>query len=199
MLLGGLGVEPHQGFLDQPVELAEADLVREAGHVPVDVLRTLGRQADGALRDPAGSPGGELAGLDPRPHPRQPVGELERVGDQGSGRIVRDVQDGGELGHAELTDLRDALAGEAGRLLEQQRGGRVVDLVHRRPLPGELEDPDLLAVRGRASLTHGSQNRVGGVRLPLGCRYHCHAPIGSGATDSFRTLVLCRLAWMWHA
>ena len=85
-LLGLRGVEPDQRFLDEPVELGDADLVREAGDVPVDVFRTLGRQAERRAGDPASPPRRQLAGRDPRPDPGQPVGQLERVGDQANGR-----------------------------------------------------------------------------------------------------------------
>ena len=92
---------------------------------------------------------------------------------------------GGELGDAELADLRDALPGETGRLLEQQRGGQV-DLVHRGPVGRQVEDPDLFAVRGSASLADGSQHCGGRVRLLLECLDRCHGPIASGRTDSSR-------------
>jgi hypothetical protein len=100
-----VGVEPDQGLFHEPVELGDADLVREAGDVPVDVLGTLDREADGVLGDAPGSPRRKVPGLDPRPDPGEPVGELEGLGDQGAAGVGGDVECDGQLVSAELADL----------------------------------------------------------------------------------------------
>ena len=183
--LGLLRVEADQGFLYQPVDLADAHSVGERCDVPVDVVGTLGWQADGAVGDPAGAPWRQVPGLDACPDAGESVGELERFGDQGAARVGGDVQSDGELVGAELADLGCAFAGDQDRALEPEVVSRV-GLVHHGPVEGQLEDADLGPVGGRLLGLGSGQHRGGGVRL-FGCGCRCHGAIGSGGTDSFRT------------
>ena len=59
---GFLGHVPGDGFLEEPVDLGGADLVGDRGDVPVDVPGGLEAQVQGLVGDPAGFPGGQVAG-----------------------------------------------------------------------------------------------------------------------------------------
>ena len=56
------------------------------------------------------------------PQAREPVGELESVGDQLAGGVVGDPKRGGEVGGCELRDPRSAGTGQRGQVLAVQVG-----------------------------------------------------------------------------
>ena len=78
--LGGLGVEPGRGLLDQPTQLRGPDRVRERRDLGVHERRRLRGQAQGAVGDEREPPRRQLTRLDPGPAPREPVAPLDRVG-----------------------------------------------------------------------------------------------------------------------
>ena len=96
------GHVPADRLVHQPVELAGSDPVRGRRHVPVHKRRRVLGQEEGLLGDPAAQPRPQVPGLDPPPHPREPVPEFEGVADVPLPRIGRHPQRGGELGHREL-------------------------------------------------------------------------------------------------
>ena len=135
--LGGLGVEPGLGLLDQPAQLRRPDAVRERGDLGVHERRRLRGQAQGAVRDEREPPRRQLPGLEPGPAPTEPVAALHRVGQVAPPRLRRAPESGGELDHRELRDLRAAFAAQrqAGLVPLIDRPHQRLAGVHRRP-PG---------------------------------------------------------------
>ena len=91
---------------------AGADLVGDRGEVPVDVLGGLGAQVQGLVGDPAGFPGGQVAGDDAFPEPGEPVAQLEGVADVAFAGLGGQADGGGELGEGELRDQGCAGSGD---------------------------------------------------------------------------------------
>ena len=52
LLFGGLGVEPDQGFLDEPVDLRPGAAVRVGGELPVHETGGVGGEEAGGVGDP---------------------------------------------------------------------------------------------------------------------------------------------------
>ncbi len=120
-LLGGLGHEPGDRLLDQPVDHPDADLVRDRRQVPVDVGRGLRTQrvGDGLLGDPTGLPGRQVPGGHPRPQPRQPVAQLEGVSDVALPGLGGQPDRGRELRDRELRHQRRPRAGDWDRRIAE--------------------------------------------------------------------------------
>ena len=146
--LGGLGVEPGLGLLDQPPQLRRPDAVRERGDLGVHERRRLRGQAQGAVRDEREPPRRQLPGLEPGPAPLQPVAALHRVGQVAPPGLRRAPESGGELDHRELRHLGAAFAAQrqAGLVPLIDRPDQRLAGVHRRPPGGCL---DHLRVRRR--------------------------------------------------
>ncbi len=150
---GAVGVEVEPGLLHQPGGLDLTDPGRGGGDQPVREQGSLDAEVGGLPGDQPGPPHRDLSGLDQVPQPRQPVGELEGVGDQLAGGVVADPERGGQVGGCELRDPRGTGAGERDQGLAVQvdlapvrrgllRGAGVQPCPHQREL--ELLDRGLL-------------------------------------------------------
>jgi hypothetical protein len=117
----------------------------------------LDRERDGALRDHPGPPRRHLALMIPAHSLRQPVTELDDVGEVGPDRVTRHPQPRGDLGDAELIDHRRPLTSQRLRGLETRR--RVTGVsgrVQRHPMGSELHRPNF---RGPPGVLLGPQRR----------------------------------------
>ena len=110
--LGLLGHVPGDRFLDEPVDLAGADLVGDRGDVPVDVLGCLEAQVRGLVGDPAGFPGGQVTGDDAFPEAGEAVAQLEGVAEVAFAGLGGQADGGGVLGDGELRDQGGAGSGD---------------------------------------------------------------------------------------
>ena len=133
--LGGLGVEPGRGLLDQPAQLRRADLVRERRDLGVHEPRRVRGQAQGALGDEPQPPRRQLTGLQPGPAPWEPVEPLDRVREVAAPGLGGPAHRRGELDDRELRHLRTPLATQrqAGLVPLIDRPDQRLDRVHRRP------------------------------------------------------------------
>ena len=136
--LGGLGVEPGLGLLDQPPQLRGADGVRERRDLGVHERRRLRGQTDGAVGDEREPPRRQLTRLDPGPAPREPVVPLDRVGEVAAPGLGGTAHGGGELDDRELRHLRTPLPTEwqGGLVPLIDRPDQRLTRVHRRPPRG---------------------------------------------------------------
>ena len=85
------------------------------GDVPdlgVDERRRVRRQGDRRAGDAARSPRLQPAGGHLRPHPREPVAQLDRLTEVGAPGVGRHPDRGGELGYRELRHQRGARTGD---------------------------------------------------------------------------------------
>ena len=141
--LGGLGVEPGLGLLDQPAQLRGPDLVRERRDLGVHERRRLRGQAQGAVGDEPEPPRRQLTGLEPGPAPWEPVVALDRVGEVAAPGLGGPAHRGGELDDRELRHLRTPLATQrqAGLVPLIDRPDQRLTRVHRRPRRGGLASP----------------------------------------------------------
>ncbi len=112
-LLGGVGLEPHQGGVDEPGQVGHDPVLRAGdGGLGVDERDRLGAEVGGVLGDLAGLPRLQPPGLHQSPEPGEAILQLEGVRDQVAARAVGDVEGGGELLDRPLGDPRCAFAGE---------------------------------------------------------------------------------------
>ena len=175
--LGGLGVEPGLGLLDQPGQLGGADLVRERRDLGVHERRRLRGQAQGAFGDERQPPGRQVAGLEPGPAAPEPVAALDRVGQVAAPGLGGAAQRGGELDDGELRDLRAPLPThrETGLVPLIDRPDQGVDRVHRGPACGACitcraaSSSAALWARAHASTVAGSSPSVerGGLNVEV--------------------------------
>ncbi len=140
--------------------------------------------------DQPGPPHRDLTGQHPLPESRQPVGQLEGVGDQLPGGVVGDPERGGQVDGGELRDPRRTRSGERDQALVVQVGlapvrGCLVGRagVQPRPLQGQLELLDGCLLLGLAGGADTVDHLGGGEG---GCRGH--GSILGGRTDSFEKL-----------
>jgi hypothetical protein len=164
---GVLGHEPGYRLLDGPLGLGHPDPVRERRHHLVHIGRGLHREGmrPGLLGDPPRPPRRQRPGPHPSPDLRQPVGQLQRVGDQDPPGPGREAQCGGELGDRELTDQRCTRTGDRdpGVLPPPRPPGRRIldlgDLVQLSPLDRHLEHTGLGGIGVSTELACSSQHR----------------------------------------
>ena len=119
---GAVGVEVQPGFLDQPGGLDLTDPTRGGGDQPVREQRRLHGEVGGLPGDQPGPPHRDLTGQHPLPESREPVGELEGVGDQLPAGVVGDPERGGEVDGCELRDPRCTGTGERDQAFVVQVG-----------------------------------------------------------------------------
>ena len=109
---GCFGVEPDQGFFDEPVDLRPAAAVRVRGELPVDERRSLGGEEAGVVGDPQCLPHRHLTVQHACPEPGEAVGELDDLSDVVAAGVQGPAQQGGELHHGEVGDQRCTGSGE---------------------------------------------------------------------------------------
>ncbi len=173
-----LGVEADLGFVDEAVELGEADLVRGRGEHPVHVGGACFGEKQGGVSDAPGLPHLEVTGHDPGIDPRQPVPQLERPSDVPLAGLRRHPEGGGELVGVELPHTRGTRSGEGeagvAEGLDVGRGHAVgiggVDGVIDRPVQHLLQQLHLGVTRSdlrvRTASTAGSSARLDLARCP---------------------------------
>ena len=133
------------GVGDGPVEAGDADGVQPGGEEPVDVGGGLEVEGVGLLGDPAAPPDRHLQGLEAAPGVREPVDQVEGVGEQGLGGVGGHPEGeaegfGCERGHQRGALPAQRLVGVQVAVAAPHRdagvgGGGVQDA----PLVGELE------------------------------------------------------------
>ncbi len=151
--LGGLGVEPGLGLLDQPAQLRRSDGMGERGHHGVDERRRLRRQTDRLVGDEPELPRRQLTRHQAGPAAREAVVALDRPGQVAATGVRRLAHRRRELDHGELRDLRTPLTAEWQR--------RLVPLIHG-------SDQRLAGVHGRpprSRLEHLSRAAASSTRL----------------------------------
>ena len=109
---GAVGVEVEPGLLNESFGVDLADPGRGGGDQPVGEQGGLDAEVDRVPGDLACPPHRNTADPDQVPQPREPVSELEGVGEQLPGGVVADRQGGGQVGGGELRDPGRAGAGE---------------------------------------------------------------------------------------
>ena len=146
-LAGGvlLGHVLGDGLGDGAVEEGDPDGVQPRGEDPVDVGGGLHRQGVGLLGDPAGPPDRDVQRLGAAPGVREPVDQVEGVGDQrhrGTGGDAEGEAEGfgRERGHRRGAVAAEGLVGVQVRVAAPDRGAGVGGGgVQEAPLVGELE------------------------------------------------------------
>ena len=153
-------------------EFVDRQLAAFVGKISWAAVERLVDQARVAY-DPEGAEKERLAGAQQLPGPLQPVGQLERVTDQGPRAVGRQTQRGTELHRRELRDQRRPLARERnGEFSEHQVPGTVSQArrnrllrVHRRPHQGRLQDVDLRPLGGSPTALRERQHGGWGVAV----------------------------------
>ena len=108
---GGFGTPEAGEFCAAELAVLTGRSVGAAATLIADALDLRRRQSGGAgaFGDVAGLPGTDRAGPEGRPQQREPVPQVEGIGDQRRGRTDRAAGQDGQLGGAELTRFRLSL------------------------------------------------------------------------------------------
>ncbi len=160
----GVGLDDlGSGHVEHPAGRLGGD---DRGHGSVDEADRRQRHRSRHARDLAGHPGLCLERLDAIPDERQPVLQVEHVGDDGLAGDRVDLADHGQLGDAELPHPRRTLTAHLDQPVRGPRAAAVgrpagVGGVESRPMGRQPEIVDLSTSPAEEHLSDESQRRVG--------------------------------------